>query len=591
MRRVPAIGTALAAVAAVAVALVVLLAAGGRGPGAAQRSRAGHTDRLTPGHPRRLGALDHGRIGFALTLRLRERSLDAYLRHVVPASGAHPGLSASRFGARFGLSDFRMAHLRVLLRDMGIAIRGVYPQRTAMLVRAPVQRLRAIFGLRFGRYRTASGTSYFAAERAPHIPAELAPYITGLGDLSNAPVPSDDVPAAGLTPQIVARAYDIAPLWNRGFRGGGTTIAVASAFGAANPADLAAFAQQTGDPQPQVEVEKIDGGSEYTPQTGANPEVDLDLEVISSVAPDARIIDYQGSRLPSLGHSLADIYNRIDQDGQARIVSTSYGVCEAVLASQDPGDQQLIDNSLEALEASGVTVFVASGDSGAYGCLQVAQIAPGTNIPSGLDQLSVQTPASSPYAVSVGGTRLSVRRDGTYLAESAWSDPLERRGGGGGLSAVERRPPWQQGPGVQTAASNPEAHRQVPDVAGPADPGAGFFACMTGPDSSAPSCHGGNGGTSAAAPFWAGAMLLVEQYAARHGAGALAHCFAAPVLYDLAARHEPVPPFHHVPFGDNGYYPSGATWNYATGLGTPDVFDLAQDYAAFLHGRGHTCPF
>ncbi len=69
---------------------------------------------------------------------------------------------------------------------------------------------------------------------------------------------------------------------------------------------------------------------------------------------------------------------------------------------------------------------------------------------------------------------------------------------------------------------------------------------------------------------------------AAHGAGSLARCFAAAILYHLAARPQPVAPFHQVMFGNNGYYPASPGWNYAPGLGTPDVFDLAQDYAAFL---------
>ena len=72
----------------------------------------------------------------------------------------------------------------------------------------------------------------------------------------------------------------------------------------------------------------------------------------------------------------------------------------------------------------------------------------------------------------------------------------------------------------------------------------------------------------------------------------LAHCFAAPILYDLAARREPVPAFHQVALGNNGYYPASPGWNFATGLGSPDVFNLAQDYADFLRRQPtHRCPF
>ncbi len=273
-------------------------------------------------------------------------------------------------------------------------------------------------------------------------------------------------------------------------------------------------------------------------------------------------------------------------------MTTSYGLCEAVANHDSPGDQQLIDNSLKALEASSVTVFESTGDSGAYACLQAAQIQPATTLPSQYTPLSVQTPSSSPYVVAVGGTRVDLRSDGSYLSESAWSNPLEREGDGGGVSTSEPRPAWQQGPGVTQPTLNPHGTRQTPDVSGPADPNSGFFVCQTQPGASAPSCHGGQGGTSAAAPFWAASLVLVQQYAAAHGAGTLAHCFAAPILYDLAAKPQPVPPFHQITNGNNGYYPATQGWNFATGLGTPDVFNLAQDYTAFLRSQSpQRCPF
>ena len=82
------------------------------------------------------GALSRGRLRFALVLRLRERSLDAYLKRVNPSAVDRRGLTAQAFGARFGQSDAQLAHLRSLLRGLTITVAHVYPQRTAMLVSA-----------------------------------------------------------------------------------------------------------------------------------------------------------------------------------------------------------------------------------------------------------------------------------------------------------------------------------------------------------------------------------------------------------------------------------------------------------------------
>jgi subtilase family serine protease len=581
---------ALLGVAALAAVLALTAAAG---PSTSRHARpAGPTRGV-----RLLGRLSSGTIRFALNLRLHERALDGYLRHVAP-EGSGGGLTASGFGARFGQSDSRLAQLRGVLGRLGIAVDHVYPQRTAMLVHSSVSTVQQLFALHFDRYALPDGRRYFAPEGPPRIPATLAPFVTGLGDLSNRPLPAQDIPSSGLTPTLTARAYDATPLWNAGIRGQGETLAIATAEGAVNPADLQAYAQRTGVPVPRIEVRQVDGGSRFDPAHGSDPEADLDLQVSLGMLPAGHIIDYQGpdssssGANQSFGHSLADIYNQIEQDGQAHVVTTSYGLCEAALHEIGPGDQALIDNSLKALEASNVTVFESTGDTGAYACLQALQIQPASKLPTAFEGLSVQTPSSTPYAVAVGGTRVELRSDGSYLAESAWSNPLARAGGGGGVSLSEPRPSWQQGPGVGQPALNPRGLRQTPDVAGPADPNSGFLVCITEPDSRGPSCGGGNGGTSAAAPFWAAALVLVQQYAAAHGAGSLAHCFAGPILYDLAARREPVPPFHQVTFGNNGYYPATPGWNFATGLGSPDVFNLAQDYADFLRRQpSHRCPF
>jgi kumamolisin len=93
------------------------------------------------------------------------------------------------------------------------------------------------------------------------------------------------------------------------------------------------------------------------------------------------------------------------------------------------------------------------------------------------------------------------------------------------------------------------------------------------------------GGTSAATPFWASAMLLAEQFAKKDGVKR--RCFLAPILYKLAATHQAHPAFHDVKLGGNRYYDAGPGWDYATGLGSPDVYNLARDLAAYL--RTHPC--
>jgi kumamolisin len=252
--------------------------------------------------------------------------------------------------------------------------------------------------------------------------------------------------------------------------------------------------------------------------------------------------------------------------GGADIVSSSWGQCELEL---DPVQRLGEAQALTAAVSAGVSMFVATGDSGAYDCQQ-SDLAD--------HRLSVDWPASSADAVAVGGTRLYLSRGYSYLGEAAWEDQLSGGGGGGGVSTGDRRPVWQAGPGVLGPWS--DGHRQVPDVSADADPGTPWsFYADGGP--------GVVGGTSAAAPFWAASMLLIRQYAAAHGVPRLG--YVAPILYALAASPQRLAPFHDVTRGGNRYYEAGPGWDPATGLGSPDVYNLARDMVGYLRARGAVC--
>jgi hypothetical protein len=79
-------------------------------------------------------------------------------------------------------------------------------------------------------------------------------------------------------------------------------------------------------------------------------------------------------------------------------------------------------------------------------------------------------------------------------------------------------------------------------------------------------------------------MLLVAQYAQRHGVRALG--FVAPALYGIAARRGASTAFHDITVGGNRHYPATDGWDFATGLGSPDVLGLARDMVTHLRGSG-----
>lgn len=460
------------------------------------------------------------------------------------------------FGARFGISTKQLRVLEQAARASGLQVGTSYPQRTELGVSGTVGTVERLLRVRIVTYGDGAGHRFHAPVGSPVVPAEFARSVDGVSGLDTRPhLHPHDVPMGGLTPPLALTAYDIAALHDAGFSGQGKTIAVVS-FSAFDPSDPAHYASSYGLSGPTPQAIPVDGG---TTDMSGQDEANLDIEVIRAVAPQAQVLVYEA---PQTTSAYADTINRIVADRRAQIISSSWGQCELDV---DPAERAADSRALTAAVASGVSMFVASGDQGAYDC-QSDDLAD--------HRLSVDWPASSAYTIAVGGTRLYITPDGSYQHEAAWEDQLSDGGGGGGFSTGDARPAWQAGPGVLDSYSN--GRRQLPDVSANADPGTPWAFYTQGQSAEV-------GGTSAATPFWAASMLLIEQYAATQHVGALG--FVDPILYALAASPRPYPAFHDVTVGANRFYQAGPGWNPATGLGSPDVYNLARDMVAYL--RAH----
>ena len=556
--------TAVAAAAVVASLLAV--AAVSRGTHA-----PAHAAALRPARVQLLGRLRaDSPVRFDVNLRMREGALRAFLRDVQgPASADfHHYLSPAAFGARFGLSRSDETRVESLLSNAGLRVTASYPQRTSLAVQGVAGAVGQLFGTVLNEYRDVTGRRFHAPSPDPMIPAALRGLVSGITGLSSRAVAQpQDIPTNGMGPQDLEKAYDIGPLHSQGINGEGQTIAVYTQ-GSFSNSDVDGFARTFGISGPRPEHRSVDGGT--TDTTGGGAEEDaLDLDTLRAVAPQARLINYEvpeSGGLSSFATSLADVVNRVVQDGEANIISISYGVCDvATVGGQGflPTPERLAgERAFQAAAAAGISIFVSSGDGAAFACQHF--------IPSDVE-VTGGWPGDSPSVISVGGTFLNVRSDGTYLNEAGWSNPMSRWGGGGGLNPIEARPPWQVGPGVQNSASN--GKRQFPDVSADADSATGYQVFF-----------GGNtqriGGTSGSCPFWAGVMALASELAQKNGAGKLG--FIDPVLYQLAATPQPFPPYHDVTRGSNLFYPATQAWDYATGLGSPDAFNLARDIVAAL---------
>ncbi len=526
--------------------------------------------RSQPVTPRLIGRTGaHSEVHFSLVLRFPGRQrLNRFLAGLYDPHSPmyHHFIDAKTFGERFGVSAAALRAATHVLSADGVQITGEYPQRTAIDAHASAGVVDRLFGTRLMDYVDPSRRVFHAPTTAPVIPGRLAGVVSAVAGLDGRYQPTaDDVPNGGLRPGSVGPAYDLTPLYNRGIRGQGVKVGIIS-FAAFPQSDVDGFDQQFGLPSlTPVQVSPPDVGPATATDTGAQGEVLLDLEVVHGVAPQATIIDYNAPFTDASGAStLGKVIDKIVADGQVDIVSDSWGVCELNTSSSDI---QRDEQSILAAKARGISIFKSSGDAGAYQC----QRAHGSD-----HRLSVEWPTSSPGVVAVGGTSLSVTPSGAYAGETTWEGTLTQGGGGGGLSAVFPRPSWQRALGVVNRFST--GKRQLPDVSAAADPNAGW-ATYQGRQLSE------SGGTSAASPFWAAALALIEQYARQHGASHLG--FVDPMLYAIASTPQPAPPFHDITVGTNRYYPATAGWDFATGLGSPDVYNLAQDIVAYLKSHGH----
>ncbi|MEI6860761.1 MAG: immunoglobulin domain-containing protein, partial [Verrucomicrobiota bacterium] len=201
---------------------------------------------------------------------------------------------------------------------------------------------------------------------------------------------------------------------------------------------------------------------------------------------------------------------------------------------------------LANLASVGVTVFVSSGDGGS---------SPDSNGSSGYPATAanVESPASSPTVIAVGGTSVSLDiASGTVNSETVWS------GSGGGVSTIFNRPSWQTGAGLPVGTT-----RAVPDVAAPADPITGALVILSGTQQQ-------YGGTSWGAPTWAGFCALINQ--ARANSGQVASGLLGPKIYPLLGTAG----FRDVTSGNNGAYSAGTGYDLVTGLGAPNVGVLLQ---------------
>ncbi len=214
-----------------------------------------------------------------------------------------------------------------------------------------------------------------------------------------------------------------------------------------------------------------------------------------------------------------------------------------------PADPTTLDPYFKKMSAQGQNFFAASGDSSTWCSNNNAACAP--------------WPADDAYVVSVGGTDLvTTKAAGPWKSETAWVDS------GGGISTNKVAiPAWQQLKGVINSSNKGSTtYRNGPDVS--ANANFTFYVCA---DQQACSANA-YGGTSFAAPMWAGYMALVNQQLAKSGYKPLG--FINPYIYSFGVSSSYGTYFHDVTSGKSGSYSAVTGYDLVTGWGSPNGVGL-----------------
>ncbi len=541
----------------------------------------------------------------------------------------HQWLTPEEFGKRFGRSPEEIATVKGWLTSHGFAIDETAKGGTWINFSGTAADVNSAFRTEMHDYQV-NGQLRHANSTDPSIPRALAGLVAGPVSLHNFPrkamhTPRRQIidaekaqakPKPGYTEQPNApdgSVYDLAPgdfaiiydvnaVYNMGYDGAGVTIAIVGrtipAAGGSQTAAIAkwntfrsTFGLPVTDTSPVITV---NGPSPGDLGADEDAEADLDVEWSGAVATGATIKFVASESTNSAdGVDLSAQY--IVDHNLAPILSDCFGTCESQNATG--ATNNAFYNSLwEQAASQGITVFVVTGDTGAYDCTD--------NNGNPERGKAVNGLASTPYNIAVGGTTLSDdsaywnssnSADGVsalgYMPEVGWNEwnapeDWTELASGGGPSSLYDKPAWQVCPGVPN-----DGHRDMPDVSLNADVNLGYrvYTCYnaTGPCTATDGNPADGffvfGGTSAASPSFAGIMALIVQSAGGQRQGNFNS-----VLYPLGnAQYSGVsgaiPVFHDIISGNNGFVGDGVNlpgysctpyYDLVTGLGSVDAANL-----------------
>ncbi len=513
----------------------------------------------------RLAATD--RLNLAISLPLRqEEALARFLNELYdPASANYRRfLTPEQFAERFGPAKEDYQVLVEFARANGFTVTAEHPNRTLLDVDGSVADIEKALHTTLRVYpHPTEARTFYAPESQPSIDISVAVLdISGLNSY-HLPHPKNlraipagesgrPTPKSGSGPSGAYMGKDFRAAYAPGvtLTGAGQRVGLLE-FDGYYASDISTYESQAGLPAVPLQNVLLDSfnGVPTIGRDSGSDEVSLDIEMTVAMAPGlAGIILYEAGP-----NGIAnDILNRMATDNLAKQLSCSWDFGTPTAGSADQIFRQMA--------AQGQSFFNASGDDGAY---------TGT----------IPAPDDDPYITLVGGTTLTTGAGGAWAAETVWNWYTSGEGSGasgGGISTSYSMPPWQTG--INTSANQAsKTYRNLPDVALVAD---NVWVIYNSGKSAA------FGGTSCAAPLWAGFTAMVNQQASAASGATVG--FVNPAIYAIGEGSGYSTAFHDITTGNN--FPNARAtrfvaapgYDLCTGWGTPAGQTLIDALAGHL---------
>lgn len=530
-------------------------------------------------------------LNLAIGLPLRNQAeLDELLRQLYdPASpNFHQYLTPEQFTEKFGPTEQEYQAVIAFAEANGLTVTATHGNRLLLDVSGPAANVEKAFEVALQVYKhPTENRTFYAPDAEPSVDSALP--ILDVSGLDNyrrphprnlIVKPSDNatvaVPKAGSGPGGTYLGNDFRAAYAPGvsLRGSGQTVGVVE-FDGYYLTDITNYekrANMTNVPLQNVLLDGFNG----TPTTNTDSvgEVSLDIELAVAMAPAlAKVIVFEGNPNNFIPN---DVLNRMAASNSIKQLSCSWG--------WNGGPSATTDNIFQAMATEGQSFFNASGDVDAF--------TTGSGSVNGVDNTSLyNAPSSSPYITQVGGTTLTTTGPGgPWLSEATWNWGLYQgsyAGSSGGISSYYTIPSWQTNINM-SANQGSTTMRNIPDVALTAD---NVWVIYDNGQSNY------FGGTSCAAPLWAGFTALINQQAVAKGRATVG--FINPAIYAIGKGPAHASSFNDILIGNNTWSSSltnfyaAPGYDLCTGWGSPNGGSLiialaAPDGFSIMPGRGLT---